>query len=1177
MLGNLFGPKKDQAPQMPPSQMAPGAPGMVSPQQSGMVADPNQMQQPLNGMNGAGMLPPQGQIEPQNPNQPPLGAPAASPAVPPPTTSAGADITGSKMDPALRQNLSALSHLDTRSTQILQNAHKEAVRTKQQHIEPEQILLGLLYDEGIFQLFDQFSVDVAKISRDLQQKEIPQNFTGQPTLSNDSVQIFEQAYRGAKARGVGFVEPIDILMAIYTVNKKLAEYLKAEGVGREQLEEKLQKSGEYTAAKKSTLERYGVDLTAEAAAGKLDPVVGRDKEVDRLIHILLRRTKNNPIIIGEAGVGKTAIIEGLAQQIVSGQVPPDLAKKRIIQLDVSSLVAGASRRGEFEERLREVVKDAMASQGQMVLFIDEIHTLIGAGGDGGAMDASNIIKPHLARGHLQLIGTTTTAEYRKYFEKDKAFERRFQPIIAEEPDEETAIKMLQVLRPKFEKYHGVVITDEAIEASVKLSKKYIGERYLPDKAVDLLDEASAEVKLGSARGKALDAMGVEETDEGTGAKADKLKKDDTGKPEDATNQQASEQTDQNAPQQGSDRAQQVQVSQNQQQPADTMNMQNQGMMQQQGPQDSNPNAQQTGIPQTQNTDPNAASGNTAQSAQNPNDPNTQANQGEHTASTDSNAVNPASDAAKTGEDASWTDGVQSLAEATEADKIANSAASGSGASNEVHKRDIERVVASWTGIPVTKLTEDEGKKLLELEKRIHQRLIDQEQAVNAVSEAVRRGRIGLASGARPIASFIFLGPSGTGKTELAKTLSEILFGRDDAIIRLDMSEYMEKHEVAKLIGAPPGYVGYEEGGQLTEAVRAKPYSIVLLDEVEKAHPDVFNILLQLLEDGRLTDNKGNTISFKNTIVICTSNIGSQMIVQKLGEKDKNVQRSAEQEEKDYQELSGQVNEELRKFFRPELLNRFDDIVIFKPLRRQDMAGIAKLGIKKTAKLLKEQGYGVQITDRGLQQLAKEGYDPMYGARPLRRLIQTSIENPIALLIIGKTFELGDIILIDYDPEKNEYVFRKSGKKLTDEKAEKMEGKDMVKDDGTEKPADAPSGQQTDPNSQNISQPGVPSDPNSSGQTLSAPQNPQNPQHPQGGAGYAMGVPAQQVNPANVPVGVEALLGNAASAPVEKPFDPLALVSSSDAGSDQSTPAVGSNPTPTPQAPVTDNGAQPATS
>jgi len=791
--------------------------------------------------------------------------------------SQGDTAVGTRMDPAMRQNLSALSHLDARTTVVLHHAQDEAKRIRQEKIQPEQILLGLLYDEEIFKLLEGFSVNSAQLAQEVQAKEQLGQFSGQPTLSDSSTQLFESAYRDIKSRDVSFISPEDLLVSICNSSIPAAKTLTEKGVSKANLEQKLAKSPTYATGKKSVLQQYGIDLTEEAKAGKLDPIAGRDKEIDRLVHILLRRTKNNPIIIGEAGVGKTAIVEGLAEKIVSGDIPDDLKDKKIFQLDLASLVAGASHRGEFEERLKGVINETISSAGKIILFVDEIHTLIGAGDTDGAMDASNIIKPHLARGHMQIIGTTTTTEYRKHFEKDKAFERRFQPIIAEEPSEEVAVDMLKVIRAKYEKFHSVVIPDDTLVAAVKLSKKYIGERYLPDKAVDLIDEAAADVKLGRTSTKAS-------------AK--------TVANEDASNADTTKET-----------------------------------------------------------------------------------------------TNQALD--------------QALA-----------------TGNQVLKSDIERVVSNWTGIPITKLTEDESQKLLKLEDKIHERLIDQVEAVAAVSEAVRRGRIGLAPANRPIASFIFLGPTGVGKTELAKTLAELLFGRDDALIRLDMSEYMEKHEVAKLIGAPPGYVGYEEGGQLTEAVRAKPYSIVLLDEVEKAHPDVFNILLQLLEDGRLTDNKGNTISFKNTIVIATSNIGSALIQQQLSEKDAGGNESEETFSKQFAELSTMVNGELRKFFRPELLNRFDDVVIFKPLRRADMSKIAKLGIAKTAKLLEDQGYHVQTTDAAIAELAKEGYEPSYGARPLRRLIQSAIENQVALLLISKQFVPGDTILIDYDATKAAFTFGK---------------------------------------------------------------------------------------------------------------------------------------------------------
>lgn len=788
----------------------------------------------------------------------------------------------SRLDPALRQNLSALSHLDARMTQVLHHAQDEAKKVRHEKIEPEQLLLGLLYDEQIYKLLEGLSVDAPALAKEVQSKETIGTFVGQATLSDASTSLFEVAYREVQARGVTFIAPEDLFVSLCNSSTDVAKMLNEKGVTSKQLSEKLSKSPTYTTGKKSVLETYAIDLTEEAKNGKLDPIAGREREEDRLIHVLLRRTKNNPIIIGEAGVGKTAVVEGLAEAIVSGRTPAELKDKRIYQLDLASMVAGASHRGEFEERLKGVINETIASEGKAILFIDEIHTLIGAGDTDGALDASNIIKPHLARGHMQIIGTTTTAEYRKYFEKDKAFERRFQPILCDEPSEEAAVEMLKVLRSKYEKFHGVTIPDDTLVAAVKLSKKYIGERYLPDKAVDLIDEASADVKLGRI-GPA---------------------KNEAGK----------------------DQKEGIDLADN-------------------------------GMSENSPTAPQATG-------------------------------------------------------------------------NQVVKSDIEKVVSNWTGIPITKLTEDESQKLLKLEDRIHDRLIDQEEAVAAVAEAVRRGRIGLAPANRPIASFIFLGPTGVGKTELAKTLAEILFGRDDALVRLDMSEYMEKHEVAKLIGAPPGYVGYEEGGQLTEAVRAKPYSIVLLDEVEKAHPDVFNILLQLLEDGRLTDNKGNTISFKNTIIIATSNIGSALIQQQLSDKAQTTETAAatpqsqDQFNKQFAELSGLVTNELRKFFRPELLNRFDDVVIFKPLRRQDMTQIAKLGIAKTAKLLEEQGYHMQATDKALAELAQEGYDPVYGARPLRRLIQSSIENQVAMLLIGKEFVAGDTIVIDYDSSKSTFTFSK---------------------------------------------------------------------------------------------------------------------------------------------------------
>lgn len=861
-----------------------------------------------------------------------------------------------KGDPIKMQDMSALSHLDERSTAIIATAMKEAKKVKQTFIEPEHILLALLTDKDVMKLMQDFGVNIAKVTREIEDKEEVGNFTGEPMLSESSKKVLEESFAAAKKRNVEFVTPEDLLICIFNLEQSsAATKLKAEGLDKAKVEDKINKDPAYKTGKKSVLAEYGVDLVQKAKDGKLDPITGRDTEIERISHILLRRTKNNPIIIGEAGVGKTAIVEGLAMLIADNKVAPDLAKKRIIQLDVSNLIAGASHRGEFEERLQNVIKEAMNSEGQIILFIDEIHTLIGAGDAGGSMDASNIIKPYLSRGQLQIIGTTTIAEYRKNFEKDRAFERRFQQIMCNEPTEEVAIEMIKVLQPKYEKYHSVTYSQESIEAAVHLSKRYIGERFLPDKAIDLMDEAAAQTKLSQALGKRHD--------------------------------------------------------------------------------------------------------------------------------------------------------------------------------NVIQPTDIEQVVSRWTGVPITKLTEKESEKLLHLEDLIHKNFINHERAVKAVAEAVRRGRIGLANANRPIASFIFLGPTGTGKTELAKCLAEIMFGKKDAMIRLDMSEYMEKHEVAKLVGAPPGYVGYEEGGQLTEAVRTKPYSIVLFDEIEKAHPDVFNIMLQLLEDGRLTDNKGNTISFKNTVIICTSNIGSDMIRETLQNSgatpvtvdggtnaqnpqqpnaqtpvdpnnpqaqnttpadpnapaDPNIQQpqnaavnptdpnqqivqnminaqtqQANQQvtspadpnnpqivnpatpvappqtggaasqsivsdpgaSADYKKLSSMLMEQLTKHFRPELINRFDEVVVFEPLTRENMELIAKLNIDSTKKMLKEQNVDLQISAAALAQLAKEGYDPAYGARPLRRLIQRSIENPIAIYLIDGSLKGGDTVLVDYDATKDQFVFRK---------------------------------------------------------------------------------------------------------------------------------------------------------
>lgn len=790
--------------------------------------------------------------------------PAQMAPVIPPSVSVTPPSKSSTADPLVRQDMAVLSHLSPGSVSVLEKAQSEAKNFHQPFIEPMHVFLGLLSNSEVSTTLNKFSVDISKLIREIRSLQADGKFTGEPVLSEESKQIFEEAYLQVKKNGSGLIEPNDLLLAIFSKSIQIDKLLERQGVKGEQLSKEI---GDHKVSTSGGLGKYGADLTKQAQEGKLDPVAGRDEEIDRVIHILLRRTKNNPIIIGEAGVGKTAIVDGLAQMVVAQKVPQELIGVRIISLSVSSLVAGASHRGEFEERFQNVIKEAMDSKTKTILFMDEIHTLMSGGENEGSVTASNILKPFLSSGDLQVIGATTTAEYRRYFEKDRAFSRRFQPVLIDEPSEEKALVMIDIIRQKYEQYHQVTFSPEALKAAVHLSKRYVGERLLPDKAIDLLDEAAANVKIAHQKGQ-VDAV--------------------------------------------------------------------------------------------------------------------------------------------------------------------------------VKPEDVEKIVSQWTGIPITRLTEKEGEKLLHLEDFIHKSIISQNRAVTAVAEAVRRGRIGLSNAQRPIASFIFLGPTGVGKTELAKTLAEIMFGSKDAMIRLDMSEFMEKHTVAKLLGAPPGYVGYEEGGQLTEAVRLKPYSIVLLDEVEKAHPDVFNILLQILEDGRLTDNKGNTVSFKNVILIATSNLGSDLVrdyIQKKQTQTETAQVSTPQAQEKVAEptlptqdqvsvqpsektqLQKMIMTELSKFFRPELLNRFDEIVIFEPLTTEDMTMIVKLGIENTRMKLKEQDIQMEISQTALAELAKEGYDPVYGARSLRRLIQTAIENPISVLLINHGLFSGEIITIDYDSQGSQFVFK----------------------------------------------------------------------------------------------------------------------------------------------------------
>lgn len=808
---------------------------------------------------------------------------------------------------AKRGDLDLMTHLTQRSNRVFLSAQTKAKELRAQFIDSEHILYGLLSDNEIYNLLTELKLQPQTVEQELAKIFKHESYQGVPQLSPRVKRILDNSLVTARKLGFEFISPEHILLALYEegegagarILSKLnlqKEALNKQVVGKKEGLEGDQKEAE---KKKNILEQYTIDLTAKAGQGLLDPVVERSDVIERVIHILSRRTKNNPALVGEAGVGKTAIVEGLAQKIASKQVPEPLLNKKILQLDLMSIIAGTAHRGEFEERMKDLIEEIKAGQGQIILFIDEIHNIVGAGASGeGSLDASNFLKPALARGELQMIGATTLTEYRKYVEKDPALERRFQPVLVPEPTVEQAIKMLKSIKDKYEAFHRVKIPDAVIEAAVKFSKRYIGDRFLPDKAVDLIDEACSAVRLP------LISLPEEirSLEERVAQLSQELKE-----------------------------------------------------------------AEKSG------------------------------------------------DKVKARILRSKIDEIQSGLKEKKDQYDLKKGQTTTAVTEEI----IKDIVARWTGIPVSKITSTEVERLANLEKIMHERLIDQEAAVSSVAQAVRRGRAGLKSQQRPIGSFVFLGPTGVGKTELAKTLADILFGQEEAMVRFDMTEYMERHEVAKLLGAPPGYIGYEEGGKLTEAVRRRPYSVVLFDEVEKAHPDIFNILLQILDDGRLTDNKGHVISFKNTVVICTSNIGTKIIQDELlknwkKEMEEKKPASEKKDKENYEKIKDQVLSELRKFFRPELLNRFDDLIIFEPLKYEHMTEIVKLQLKGVQKLLEDQEIGFTYSDKAVKEIVRAGFDPIYGARPLRRAIQKLIENPMSTLIIEQKVKPGDQIQSDFD-------------------------------------------------------------------------------------------------------------------------------------------------------------------
>ena len=838
-----------------------------------------------------------------------------------------------------------LDKFTIKAQEAVQQAVNTAQLNGQQVIEPVHILKGVLEkakDVTTF-IFQKLGVNAQQIETLVEQeiKHLPRVQGGQPYLSNDSNNVLVRAQEQSQKMGDEFVACEPILLALLSVNSTASRIMKDAGCTEKDMQKAIQelRQGQKVQSQSAddnyqSLEKYAKNLVDLARKGKLDPVIGRDDEIRRVLQILSRRTKNNPILIGEPGTGKTAIVEGLAGRIVRGDVPENLKDKQLYSLDMGALVAGAKYKGEFEERLKSVINEVTKAEGRIILFIDEIHTLVGAGGGEGAMDAANILKPALARGELRAIGATTLNEYQKYFEKDKALERRFQTVMVDEPDELSAISILRGLKERYENHHKVRIQDDACIAAVQLSERYISERFLPDKAIDLMDEAAAKLRMER------DSV-PEELDEITRRLAQLEIERESIKREN--------------PSQTSGSSQASPASKLEQLDKDIAELKEQ---------ETQFRAKWEGERQLINK--------------------IQQDKQEM-----ENLKLEAERAEREGEYGRVAEIRYSKLKALEDDikavqsQLDNSGQPGNSASRlvreEVTADDIAEVVSRWTGIPVTRMMQSEREKLLHLEEELHKRVIGQDEAITAVSDAVRRSRAGLQDPKRPIASFIFLGTTGVGKTELAKTLADYLFNDETMMTRIDMSEYQEKYSVSRLIGAPPGYVGYDEGGQLTEAVRRKPYSVVLFDEIEKAHPDVFNILLQVLDDGRLTDNKGRTANFKNTIIIMTSNA---------------------------------TREQLRATMRPEFLNRIDEIITFTPLTKEQIADVVRLQMKKVTDMLEPQGIRLECTPQAIAYLAEEGYDPDFGARPVKRAIQQYVLNDLSKKLLADEVDRTKPIIID---------------------------------------------------------------------------------------------------------------------------------------------------------------------
>ena len=872
-----------------------------------------------------------------------------------------------------------LDKFTIKAQETVQEAVNLAQSSGQQSIEPVHLLKAIMTkakDVSNF-IFQKLGVNSRQVEMliDSEISHLPRVQGGQPYLSADTNQTLQRAVETAQKMGDQFVSVEPILLAIVASNSTASRILKDAGCSEKEMRKAINelRQGQKVESQSAddnyqSLAKYAKNLVEEARNGKLDPVIGRDDEIRRVLQILSRRTKNNPILIGEPGTGKTAIVEGLAERIVRGDVPENLKDKQLYSLDMGALVAGAKYKGEFEERLKSVINEVTKSDGRIILFIDEIHTLVGAGGGEGAMDAANILKPALARGELRSIGATTLNEYQKYFEKDKALERRFQTVMVDEPDELSAISILRGLKERYENHHKVRIQDDACIAAVKLSERYISDRFLPDKAIDLMDEAAAKLRMER------DSV-PEELDEITR----RLKQLEIER-EAIKNEQA-----RNKDEESSSEGKLEQLDKD---IAELRDKEKAFRAKWEGEK--------------------ALVNRIQDDKQQMEDLKLEAERAEREGNYERVAEIRYSKLKMLEDDIKHIQ--QQLKNAQGAEAMVR---------EEVTEDDIAEVVSRWTGIPVTRMLQSEREKLLHLEEELHKRVIGQEEAISAVSDAVRRSRAGLQDPKRPIASFIFLGTTGVGKTELAKALAEYLFNDETMMTRIDMSEYQEKFSVSRLIGAPPGYVGYDEGGQLTEAVRRKPYSVVLFDEIEKAHPDVFNILLQVLDDGRLTDNKGRTVNFKNTIIIMTSNLGSQMINDEIRRKTETLGNTLD--EGFIITLKNKILDMLKQTIRPEFLNRIDETIMFLPLRKDEIANVVRLQMNAVKRMLEPQGFELDITDAAVDILAQEGFDPEFGARPVKRAIQRCVLNELSRKILSEEVSREKPITIDAVGEQ--LVFR----------------------------------------------------------------------------------------------------------------------------------------------------------